>query len=183
MVRKITDEMKREAVRLALEGGDYCKYLRENGSANPSAHWAMIKKNLLKEDPETYEKLAKLPDKRKKPEIPEAPTVKLDGAIRIETPEAHNVDIVETPEQAVIKNKVVDIMEELKIRNPLQYEEFTVREVEGLFGRYRRSDIGQVTYIDFEPPECVDVISNTLTQWSSFMKELKRAAQVLGVEL
>ncbi len=111
------------------------------------------------------------------------PTIKLDGELRIETPEAHNVDIVETPEQAVIKNKVVDIMEELKIRNPLQYEEFTVREVEGLFGRYRRSDIGQETYIDFEPPECVDVISNTLTQWSSFMKELKRAAQVLGVEL
>lgn len=27
------------------------------------------------------------------------PTVKLDGAIRIETPEAHNVDIVETPEE------------------------------------------------------------------------------------
>ena len=111
------------------------------------------------------------------------PTIKLDGELMIETPEAHNVDIVETPEQAVIKNKVVDIMEELKIRNPLRYEEFTVREVEGLFGRYRRSDIGQETYIDFEPPECVDVISNTLTQWSSFMKELKRAAQVLGVEL
>ena len=110
-------------------------------------------------------------------------TVKVDGPIRIETPEAHNVDIVETPEQAVIKNKVVDLMEEFKIRNPLQYEEFTVREVEGLFGRYRRSDIGQETYIDFEPLECVDVISNTLTQWSSFMKELKRAAQVLGVGL
>lgn len=111
------------------------------------------------------------------------PTIKLDGELKIETPEANKVEVVETPEQAVIKNKVVDIMEELKIRNPLQYEEFTVREVEGLFGRYRRSDIGQETYIDFEPPECVDVISNTLTQWSSFMKELKRAAQVLGVEL
>ena len=122
------------------------------------------------------------PAKRPGPKA-KKPTIKLDGELRIETPEAHNVDIVETPEQAVIKNKVVDIMEELKIRNPLQYEEFTVREVEGLFGRYRRSDIGQVTYIDFEPPECVDVISNTLTQWSSFMKELKRAAQVLGVEL
>lgn len=122
------------------------------------------------------------PAKRPGPKA-KKPTIKLDGQLRIETPEAHNVDIVETPEQAVIKNKVVDIMEELKIRNPLQYEEFTVREVEGLFGRYRRSDIGQVTYIDFEPPECVDVISNTLTQWSSFMKELKRAAQVLGVEL
>ena len=122
------------------------------------------------------------PAKRPGPKA-KKPTIKLDGELRIETPEAHNVDIVETPEQAVIKNKVVDIMEELKIRNTLQYEEFTVREVEGLFGRYRRSDIGQVTYIDFEPPECVDVISNTLTQWSSFMKELKRAAQVLGVEL
>lgn len=122
------------------------------------------------------------PAKRPGPKA-KKPTIKLDGELRIETPEAHNVDIVETPEQAVIKNKVVDIMEELKIRNPLQYEEFTVREVEGLFGRYRRSDIGQETYIDFEPPECVDVISNTLTQWSSFMKELKRAAQVLGVEL
>ena len=98
MVRKITDEMKREAVRLALEGGDYCKYLRENGSANPSAHWAMIKKNLLKEDPETYEKLAKLTGKKKQPEkTATVPTVKVDGPLRIETPETDKVEVVEAP--------------------------------------------------------------------------------------
>lgn len=111
------------------------------------------------------------------------PTVKVDGPLKIETKEPEKVEVVETPEPATVKGKIVDVMEHLEIKNPLQYEEFTVREVEGLFGRYRRSDIGQETYIDFEPPECVDVISNTLTQWSSFMKELKRAAQVLGVEL
>ena len=101
MKKKITDEMVREAVRIALEGGDVRMYLADCGSKNPSAHWAQIKKNMMKDDPETYEKLAKLPDKRKKSEIPEAPTVKLDGAIRIETPETNKVEVVETPERQI----------------------------------------------------------------------------------
>jgi hypothetical protein len=111
------------------------------------------------------------------------PTVKVDGPLKIETKEPEKVEVVETPEPATVKGKIVDVMEHLEIKNPLQYEEFTVREVEGLFGRYRRSDVG-ATYIDFENAEgCVDVMSYTVKQWNAFMRELKRAAQVLGVQL
>lgn len=173
-------EIAREVLKEIEEGRSPIKYMETLGYTNPTQAFMDLKTWVRKKDPELG---AKFPTKRKPEKTATVPTVKVDGPLRIETPEAHNVDIVETPEQAVIKNKVVDLMEEFKIRNPLQYEEFTVREVEGLFGRYRRSDIGQETYIDFEPPECVDVISNTITQWSSFMKELKRAAQVLGVGL
>lgn len=110
-------------------------------------------------------------------------TLKVDGPLKIETKEPEKVEVVETPEPATVKGKIVDVMEHLEIKNPLQYEEFTVREVEGLFGRYRRSDVG-ATYIDFENAEgCVDVMSYTVKQWNAFMKELKRAAQVLGVQL
>ena len=102
MKKTITDEMKREAVRIALEGGEVCKYLRDCGSKNPSAHWTLIKKQLMKKDPETYEKLAKVDGRKKKPEKPaEAPTVKLDGPIRIETPEKNKVQVVETPEKQI----------------------------------------------------------------------------------
>ena len=73
MERKLTDEMKAEAVRIALEGGEYCKYLRECGSLNPSAHWTLIKRKIMKEDPETYEKLAKLTGRKPKAEDMPAP--------------------------------------------------------------------------------------------------------------
>ena len=58
-----------------------------------------------------------------------------------------------------------------------------VREVEGLFGRYRRSDVGQAIYIDLEFTDCCDVISNTVGQWRSFIDELNKAANILGVEI
>lgn len=56
----VSEEQKKRAIEIALEGGDYKGYLEECGSKNPSAHWYLIKKQLMKNDPETYEKLAKM---------------------------------------------------------------------------------------------------------------------------
>ena len=97
-------------------------------------------------------------------------TVKVDGPIRIETPETHNVDIVETPEVP-------------KILLPANVDGMMVREVEGVFGRYRYTDIGSAAYIDYEGPDNMDVISLTVEQWKKFREEQETAAKVLGVEL
>ena len=73
--------------------------------------------------------------------------------------------------------------EEPKITKPVVFDNMTIREVEGGFGRYRRSDVHDSTYIDFEYTDGCDTISLTVEQWRGFRKELERAAAILGVEL
>lgn len=94
---KITPEMKKKAAEIAISGGSPLKYLKECGAKNPSASWQYIRKTLEKTDPDTF---AKLPDKLPKisQETPDTvPTVKVDGQIRIETPEAGKIEVVEKP--------------------------------------------------------------------------------------
>lgn len=89
------------------------------------------------------------------------------------------------PEQkaATIKKEVVNLMDSLEIQQPLRYEDFTVREVEGVFGRYRYSDIGSAEYIDFESTYRLETISLTIEQWKKFRDEQERAALILGVKI
>jgi len=101
------------------------------------------------------------------------PTVKLTGPIRIETPEANRVEVVETPESA-----------EPKALLPATYDGMVIREVEGLFGRYRYSgDLGRAEYIDFENADGMDTLSMTVDQWKKFREEQVKAALILGVRL
>lgn len=59
---KISGEQKKEAVRIATEGGRVLDYLKECGSTNPAGVWYQIKKTLKAEDPEAY---GRLPEKYK----------------------------------------------------------------------------------------------------------------------
>ena len=70
-----------------------------------------------------------------------------------------------------------------KITSPVVYDDMIVREVEGLFGRYRRSDVHNATYIDFELADSMDIMSYTVDQWRKFRDELEKSAKILGVEL
>ena len=67
------------------------------------------------------------------------------------------------------------------ITKPIGYEGFTVRAVQGSFGRYSYSET-RTAYIDYENNDG-DELSMTLEQWRAFLDELRRAALVLGVEL
>ena len=101
------------------------------------------------------------------------PKVKLTGPILIETPEANRVEVVETPESA-----------EPKVLLPATYDGMVIREVEGLFGRYRYSgDLGRAEYIDFENADGMDTLSLTVDQWKKFREEQVKAALILGVRL
>ena len=96
-----TKEQKAKAVQIAMDGGDPKAFLKECGSKNPENLWYYIKNVLKKNDPETYQKLMK-PAAQKQIETPEGefaktPTVKVDGQIRIETPEAGKIEVVEKP--------------------------------------------------------------------------------------
>ena len=172
VMKKVTDEQKNEAVRMAVKGEDPRKYLAQCGSTNPDKLWGYIKTRLKQNDPVLYEKL---PDFRhsakKKPAADKPPVVKITGPIRIETPEADRVEIVETPEKPG------------KITKPLQYMDFTVRGLEGEYGSYSFSDINGRQWIDYDDKEKANQLSMTIEQWRGFLKELIDAAKVLGVEL
>lgn len=187
----LSPKEKLEAVRLALEGGNPLKYIDELGISNPSCSWYYIKKKLKEDDPETYDRLpakykgmskaeptGKLSDKETgnmtviaTREPPQIPAVKIDGAIRIETPEAKKVEVVETPETPG------------KITAPVAYDGMVIREVEGKFGRYRRSDVSGQIYIDFEGTDRLETLSMTVEQWRGFGKEFVKCARILGVEM
>lgn len=156
-----------EAVNCALAGGNPLTYLENCGYNNPSAIWYNIKQKVKAKYPETY---AKLP----------ARNPRKDAKKEDETPE----DVVKgpvTPDE--LYEKFVDTVELPKITQPVVFDNMTIREVEGGFGRYRRSDVHGSIYLDFEQTDGADVISLTVKQWRSLREELNRAASILGVEL
>ena len=206
-VTKVPEEAKKKAIQAALNGDSPYEFLAPF-TKNPKAMWTYLKGMIKKKDPELY---AKIPDlrnlKKVKQKLEEAisqvPEVSAADAMAACQDAADEFfgkcedmglmkDAVKGPvtpdELYETFNKFVEVKdvkapEDPKICQPVVYDGMTVREVEGLFGRYRRSDVGQATYIDLEFTECCDVISNTVEQWRSFVAEFDRAALILGVEL
>ena len=154
--QKIPEEVKKEAIHAAVSGGNPLDVLRPH-SDNPKALWAYMKAQMKKSDPETYAKLPDLRFRKKKEEPAE-----------------------EKAPEAVTVTKVEKVPE---ISKPLVYSGMTVREIEGNFGRYRRTDVNGKTYVDFEWNEDMDIVSYTTEQWRAFRKEQVQAFAVLGVSL
>lgn len=195
--RSLTAEERAEAIRIALDGGDPRKYLEEIGISEPSNTWAYIKMTEKQRNPDVYAKIPKrLPvnglknkavkqaeEPEKAPTLADAmagmkdaaetffgqvPALKVDGAIRIETPEANRVTVAEVPENP-------------KITKPVNYDGFDVRGIKGEFGTYSYSEFPSGKYLDYDSDG--DSLSMTIEKWRGFIAELKRAALVLGVEL
>ena len=70
----------------------------------------------------------------------------------------------------------------MKIQQPLRYEGFTVTAIKRDYGRYERSELSGTEYLDFEANDGEE-ISMPVESWKAFLKELKEAAKVLGVDL
>lgn len=211
--RQMTDAERAEAVRIAMDGIDPRPYLESLGYADPQTVWNYIKKHYRETAPEVYAQIPKrIGTKRPRTEAPaaEVPTVKVDGGIRIETPEANRIQVAETPEiidgvtkeitvheadifdapegmvpRHMLKHpvKVNIVKDKPNITKPVNYDGMIVREVEGEFARYRRTDVNGNTFIDVEFPDGCDTISFTVGQWGDFRKEHNKAALILGVEL
>ena len=165
---RITPEEKAEAVRRAIEDGSPYEYLNGLGIKAPYSTWKHLKQHLKDHDPETY---AKLPERFRgghggRPK-------------KAETPEA---DLMEVALKDIV---VHEPPKEPKPVNPLKHGGFTVRAVQGEFGRYsfdpHTSPTGQ-QYLDYES-NGGEELSMTVEQWRLFARELHDAAQVLGVEL
>ncbi len=174
--RIVQPENEKEAVRIAIEGGDPRDYLAGLGLKAPQQAWSQIRQKVKDHDPETFEKLPKTLAYRKKAK---------------ETPEGSLADAVTGMKDAAETffgecQKMglnIETPETPKICMPVNYDGMMVREVEGNFARYRRSDIAGTTYIDIEVTEGCDTLSYTVDHWRKFRKEQEKAAVILGVEL
>lgn len=179
---KVPDEAKKKAIQAALDGNDPYEYLKPY-TENPKAMWTYIKQMVKQKDPDLY---AKIPDLRDLKKVKQ----KWQDAIA-QVPEPTLADAMTGMKEAADEffgaceemGVKTDPLEEPKICKPVVYDGMTVREVEGGFGRYRRSDVHGSIYVDFEYTEGSDIISLTVEQWRSFLEELKKSAAILGVEI
>ena len=77
----ITEDMRRHAIEMALNGESPLSYLKECGVKNPSSSWMYIKQQLRKKDKVLYDKLPDQLPKAVKVETPETPAVTLADAM------------------------------------------------------------------------------------------------------
>ena len=119
-----------------------------------------------------------------------AAELKLDGTVRIETPEAKNVQVVEVPEkvahilpdasvEAQIPGKKIEKPGKKGFFMPAYIQGFEIVGIKGQYGVYRASE--EHNYFEFQPfggDLCMGP-----HEWAGQIQELKKAARVLGVEL
>ena len=97
----------------------------------------------------------------------ETPTVKIDGALKIETPEANKVEVVETPEKMITK--------------PVNFGGFEVTAV-------RDKELGEFHYsqkfdfITWWGPDREEV-SMSPDEWRKFVQRIPDIMGVLGVQV
>lgn len=188
----ITDDQRAEAVRIAMDGGDPRKYIGGLGFADPQTTWMKIKTYYRQTAPDVYaqipkrigktaqdqkiktdvarktaEKTPTLTFEEVKKSIMEIPQIKVDGPLRIETPEANQVQVVEVPEKA-------------KINQPLMHSGKKAIGWEGDFGVYIYDR--KHGYIDYESNDGEE-ISMPVDAWREWLKEIGEIAQLMGVEL
>lgn len=172
----LTNEQKLKAAEIAIDGGDPRVFLEECGLTAPEKTWWYLKQWLKKNYPEMADKLPKklgTADDYRKVKVDkglpkdEAPAVKVDGPLRIETPEANKVEIVEVPEKP-------------KITKPLMHSGKKVIGLQGDFGTYFFKE--KFGIIDFDGNDSEEV-SYTIDEWRNWMKEIRVVFQLMGVEL
>lgn len=116
------------------------------------------------------------------------PAIKLDGELKIETPEAKKVEIVETPEGVVKGPVAVDEFckifgypdeEPEKPKQPLTYEGFKVCCIENNYGRfYWDCDHNHLDWTTGEGEE----VSFTPQGWVTFCRYvMPKVMEILGV--
>ena len=166
----VTPEIRDEAIRIAINGGDPRNYLTGMGSQNGMSAWTKIRMELKKTNPETFAKLPKRIGKAEVPEVPEMPTVKVDGPLKIETPERNRVQVVETPEKPkqAIRPAICNGMEMTACRSVNT----------GIY--YEYSDKTGYFFVSMGDGEQIDLL---LDDWKKLLAELPKSMACLGVEL
>lgn len=191
---KITLEQKKNAVKIAIGGGNPLTYLKQIGSKNPGAAWYMIKKQLQSADPEAYEKLQKRQESEKTLEeamqgMKDAVDEFVDGVTQSRAPElVAKVDgpvIVETQEggQVQMVGGVTITNDEIKIMNPYLSNGMAISAIYdeklGEFYRNQR-DEDKSRFIEWRTGYGDEVILS-VDVWKMMADRLPEIMKVLGV--
>lgn len=168
----MTDEVRAEAIRIALTGGDPAEYLKTVGFKNPRDTWAKLKHRLSVEDPETF---AEIPAKR---EPRTAGTAAQD-----EPQEASAVPDGENSHDGSGSGRSGQNgpENEGRITKPLCYMGFAVTGVES-------EDMGRFYYdkkhglIDWESPDQLDSVSLSVDLIRKLLRGVPDVLRILGVD-
>ena len=95
---------------------------------------------------------------------------------------------LEHPERPIVQIDGQAIVEKMmeqtpKITKPLAYSGFTVRAIEGKYGRFSCYKIDNIMYFNYESLDRREEIDMPIYKWKAFLEEIQEAAAVLGVEL
>lgn len=162
---RATKEQWQQATEMAIAGQEPFEFLQECGYKDPTSAWAAYRARLKQQNPELLAKIPKF-TKSGRQRVAEKTGKKATKIAEV------FAEVDEAPAKP-----------EPKITQPVIYDGMPVREVEGLFGRYRYSAVGGAVYVDYENNESLDVISLTVDQWRKFREEQTKAFMILGVEL
>ena len=183
MKAKVPDEVKQEAIRAAVAGGNPIETL-EPYTRNPKAMWWAIKAKVKETDPETY---AKLPDLRnmRKPAKEEKPVTAADAMAACQ--EAADTFFGQCQEMGLLKDqpKTVSITKfvELPKVTPTKFEDGMEYIVTGI-----RTELGNFQYfkktgfIDWTPNDGNDTASLNLDEWRQFVENWPKVLKALGVK-
>ena len=199
-------EMIDVAIACIEKGEDPVEAFEKAGMEKPLTFYGSMKAWARKYAPDKYSKLPKNRQtwknslKQEEPETAEDAMAGMKNAAEAflgEMPGAEVTKVDKLPEERPAVELVYDpgIAEEYrreqaekkaekdgKITKPVCFDGLTVREVEGEFGKYRREMEYGKEFIRYEG---LDGGYATMRpwEWAGFMKELKKAAAVLGVSV
>jgi hypothetical protein len=167
MKTKVPDEVKQEAVRVAIAGGNPIETL-EPYTNNPKAMWWAIKAKVKETDPETY---AKLPDLRnmRKPAKEEKPVTAADAMAACQ--DAADTFFGQCQEMGLLKDQPAESEPEM------EYKVTGIRTELGNFQYYRKTG-----FIDWTPNDGNDTASLNLDEWRQFVEDWPKVLKVLGVK-
>ena len=180
---KITLEIKKKAVDVALQGGHPTTYLREQGVKNPSSTWYVIKKNLEKVDPITYAKVLAA-SKEEEEAIQAAPVTegtaepKIQLTIKPEEVSRIFNAVDEAAEKRKIKVEEVALKsEDVRITKPTNFDGFDITGLRTEYGEFHVSCNG---YLFFGANDH-DELEMPVDVWRKFASDLPRIMDILGI--
>lgn len=156
-LKRMTLEFKKKVVEFAISGGDPLEKIRAAGIKNAGPAWYTIKKNLKETDPELY---AKIPERPSRPGPKPRQKEQKTATVKVSEP------VEDKPAQ--------------KITKPLCHSGLKAIGWGGEFGKYIYDEKNGFLDVDMVDG---DLISMKIEEWQRFLKELRDAAALMGVEL
>ena len=181
--RIISEEQEKEAIKIALEGGDPLRYLEECGSNIPPQTWYRIKQKLKDTDPETYVKLPKRIQRKdtvkKQVETPEGEYSAAEAMEGMKNAadeffgKCKDMGLrIETPEKPKVPN----------IYMPVRFDGKEVCGLKGDYGRYSVYELSGARYLNFVSNNGEE-LDMPVQAWRDFLKDMRKCAGIMGVEL